>query len=289
VFTNPDSATIRPPSRRTSGSEGQVLIFGTTSFAKRVGLPSVALLVFYWALFVPPGSPRGAETAVRTPEQLRRLTTDSQSLIRAGKFEQALEPALQLTAAEPGNHAYLRDLALVYNRLGRFADESRTWELFEESAPLPAEACPQIGVSYMKQSRVEEASRAFEHCYELDKDNVDSLFYLAQTWERRGNPERAAGLYRTGLAIAPDNVDLQVGLARTELHLGKPKEARQAAERVLASEPSNTDALLVAGLASWRVGDRQMARSYLEKGSQLSPGDGDFRTALESMAREARQ
>ncbi|MGH9591504.1 MAG: tetratricopeptide repeat protein [Bryobacteraceae bacterium] len=261
----------------------------TTSFAKRVGLPSLALPVFYWALFVPPGSGPAVEAAGRTPEQLRALTADLQSLMRSGKFDQALEPALQLTSVQPGNHAYLRNLAQIYHGLGRFADEARTWESFEESAPLPAEACPQIGIAYFKLARFEEAGRALEHCFELDKDNADSVFYLALTLERRGNAEKAAEVYRTGLTIAPDYGDLQVGLARTQLHLGKPAEARQAAERVLAHDPSNTDALLVAGLASWRVGDRQAARTYLEKGSHLAPDYTDFRTALNSMAKEPGQ
>ncbi len=261
----------------------------TSSFAKRVGLPSLALPVFYWALFVPPGSGTGAGTSEPKPDQLRLLRTDSESLINAGKFEQALKPALQLTAAEPGNHAYLRSLAQVYNGLGRFADEAHTWESFEESAPVPIEACPQIGIAYLKQTRVEEAFRVLEHCYELDKDNADSIFYLALTWERKGNPGRAAELYRQGLAVAPEYTDLQVGLARTDLHLGKSKEAREAAEQVLSREPSNVDALLVAGLASWHAGDRQAARGYLEKGSRLAPADADFSTALASMAKEVAQ
>jgi tetratricopeptide (TPR) repeat protein len=127
---------------------------------------------------------------------------------------------------------------------------------------------------------------ALEHCYELDKDNADSIFYLALTWERRGNPQHAAELYRRALVVAPDYVDLQVGLARTELQLGNLTKARQAAEQVLVRKPSNVDALLVAGLASWRAGDRQAARKYLEEGSQLAPGDADFRTALETMAKK---
>lgn len=253
----------------------------------RVGLPSLALPVFYWALFVPPGSGTGVGTSGLKLEQLRLLRTDSESLIHAAKFEQALEPALQLTAAEPGNHAYLRNLAQIYNGLGRFADEARTWELFEESAPVPIEACPQIGIAYLKQDRAEDALRALERCYQLDKDNADSIFYLALTWERKGNATRAAELYRKGLVVAPDYVDLQVGLARTDLHLGKSKEAREAAEQVLVHEPSNVDALLVAGLASWRTGDRQIARGYLERGSRLAPADADFSTALASMAKEA--
>jgi tetratricopeptide (TPR) repeat protein len=260
----------------------------TTSFAKRVGLPSLALTVIYWALFVAPGSGSGVGTSEPKLEQLRLLRADSESLIHARKFEQALEPALQLTAAEPGNHAYLRNLAQIYNGLGRFAEEARTWELFEESAPVPIEACPQIGIAYLKQTRVEEAFRALEHCYELDKDNADSIFYLALTWERKGNPARAAELYRQGLVVAPDYVDLQVGLARTDLHLGKSKEARQAAEQVLVREPSNIDALLVAGLASWHTGDPLTAREYLEKGARLAPGDADFNTALQSMANGAK-
>jgi len=258
----------------------------TTSFAKRVGLPSLALPVFYWAMFVPPGSGSGVGASGPNLEQLRVMKIDSESLIRAGKFQQALEPALKLTAAEPGNHAYLRNLAQVYNGLGRFADEARTWELFEESAPVPIEACPQIGIAYLKQTRAEEALRALERCYELDKDNADSIFYLALIWERKGNPTRAAELYRKGLLVAPEYVELQLGLARTDLHLGKSKEARQAAEQVLVREPSNVDALLVAGLASWRTGDRKIARDYLEKGSRLVPGDADFRVALESMKNE---
>jgi tetratricopeptide (TPR) repeat protein len=258
----------------------------TMSVAKRIALPSLALPVFYWALFVPPGSGSGVGTPGPKLEQLRVLRTDSESLIHGGKFEQALEPALQLTAAEPGNHAYLRNLAQIYNGLGRFADEARTWELFEESAPVPIEACPQIGIAYLKQARVEEALRALEHCYQLDKENADSIFYLALTWERKGDSQRAAELYQKGLAVAPDYVDLQVGLARTDLHLGKSKEARQAAEQVLAREPSNVDALLVAGLASWHAGDRQTARDYLEKGSRLAPADADFSTALASITKE---
>jgi tetratricopeptide (TPR) repeat protein len=255
-----------------------------------VGLPSLALPVFYWALFVPyqPRFEHGAGSAL-APEQMRRLMEQTQSLVRAGKFAPALEPALALTAAEPGNHSYLRYLAQIYHGLERWPDEAQAWEQFQEHAPLPFEACPQVGIAYMKQSRVEEAFRAFQHCYDLDHENADSIFYLALSFERKGNAERAAELYQHGLWIAPNYADLQVGLARAQLHMGKPEQARQGIEKVLQREPSNVDALLVAGLASWRSGDRRAARGYLEKGSRLAPNYTDFRTALEGMAREGGQ
>jgi tetratricopeptide (TPR) repeat protein len=257
----------------------------TPSFATRVGLPSLALLIFYWALLVPFGS-RFKHGSARTPEQMRRLIEQTQSLMSAGKFTLALEPALALAAADPESHVYLRHLAQIYHGLERWPDEAHAWEQFQEHAPLPVEACPQIGIAYLKQSRIDEASRAFQHCYDLDNENADSIFYLALSFERKGDLQRAAEFYQHGLKINPDYADLQVGLARTQLQMGRPEQARRGIEKVLEQEPSNVDALLVAGLASWRSGDRRAARGYLEKGSRLSPGYADFRTALESMARE---
>jgi tetratricopeptide (TPR) repeat protein len=252
---------------------------------KRVGLPSLALAVFYWTLFVPPES-GSASAAARTPDQMRSLMEHTRNLIGAKKFEQALEPALQLAAAEPGNHSYLRYVAQAYQGLQRYEDEARAWEMFQEHAPLPIEACPQVGIAYLNQSKAEQAFKALEHCYQLDHENVDSIFYLALSLERKGQAARAAKLYREGLRMAPGYTDLEIGLARATLHLGQAAQARQAVEKVLARQPSNVDALLVAGLAAWRTGDRAAARAHLEKGIKLSPGYTDFRTALDGIARE---
>lgn len=254
-------------------------MWNSRSFVVRVGPPSLALVVFYWALFIPPGAASRA-TDASTGDQTRLALEEARRLVRAHEFSKALEPALRLRDADPNNHAYLRLLAEAYHGAGNFGEEARTWESFMEHAPLPFEACPQIGLAYQKQSKTDEALNAFQRCYELDHRDSDSIFYFALALERKGDYARAEGLYRQGLRLAPDYADLAVGSARCMLHLGKAEQAEKAIKQVLARHPENVDALLVAGLASWRTGDRAGAKTYLEKGAALAPNDGDFRSAL---------
>jgi len=193
---------------------------------------------------------------------------------------------LRLHQADPANPTYLNDLATTYGKLGRTSEEVRYWEMFFERAPLPIEACPQIGLAYQKLARTDEAVHAFERCLALDSANSDSLFYLAHAHERKGEFTRAADLYKRGLVIAPDYLDLRIGLARVELNLGQPQLAREMSLQVLRQFAGNSDALLVAGLACWRSGDRAAARGYLEKGAKLSGNSSDFQVALAGLSQD---
>ena len=117
-------------------------------------------------------------------------------------------------------------------------------------------------------------------------DSPEERFFLAHALEHKGEFARAADLYQRGAVIAPNYIDLRIGLARVELHLGQTKEARQMSLQVLHQFGDNADALLVAGLASWRSGDRDAARVYLEKGAKLARNDSDFQIALARLAEE---
>jgi tetratricopeptide (TPR) repeat protein len=255
----------------------------------RLALPSLVLYLFYWMLLVHPAREPGAASAKMSAEESRRLVERSTNLLRANRYKDALDVVLRLHQADPNNHVYLSDLAAIYGNLNRFDEEARYWEMFFERAPLPIEACPQIGAAYQKQSKMKEAVNAFERCLALEPGNSDSLFYLAHALERQGDYARAASLYKRGLASSPDYADLRIGLARTELRQGRPDEARKMSVQVLQRSADNVDALLVAGLASWRTGDRAAARSYLEKGAKLSHNDSDFQTALARLNQEDRR
>jgi tetratricopeptide (TPR) repeat protein len=255
----------------------------------RLALPSLTLWLFHWVLFVHPTRSPETTAAKLTAEESRRLLEQSRELLHAHRYKEALNVVLQLHDADPRNHVYLFDLATIFGNLGRPDEEVRYWEMFFDRAPLPIEACPQIGLAYQKQSRIDEAVHALERCLTLDSTNSDSLFFLAHALERKGDFTRAADLYKRGLTIAPNYLDLRIGLARVELHQGHPKEAREMSLQVLQRSADNADALLVAGLASWRSGDRAAARAHLERGARLAPNDPDFQTALKDLAREERQ
>ena len=209
-------------------------------------------------------------------EESRELLAESRKLMTAGKDEQALQPLLKLHAVYPENYLYVRSLAEINHRLGRYKEEAEYWEKFLLHAPLPTEGCPDIGLAYWKQKREAEAVDAFERCLAFEPEVSDSIFFLGHALEMTGKLDRAAALYRK----AESTLDCRIGLARVEARQGNLVSARRRILLALERSPGNVDALLVAGIVAWRQGDTELARRYLLKGAASPSGYADFFVVL---------
>jgi tetratricopeptide (TPR) repeat protein len=252
-----------------------------------IALPLVVMLV-YVGLFFKPWSHSAAAPRM-TAEESSQLWSEANALFKQGKYEDALPEVLKLHETYPGNHIYIEMLAEINDRLGRYQQESEYWEQYFDRAPNPVTACPQIGRSYQKQGRGAEALGAFQRCYDRDRENSDSIFFLAHALELAGQNTQAEELYRKGLTIAPEYLDLQVGLARVLLHEDQLDQAKQLALEALRKSPQNVDVLLVVGLVYLKEGDLNRAREYLERGANLSDGYLDFHLALARLDEEEKK
>lgn len=250
-----------------------------------IGLPLAVAALYVIAIYKPWLHTAAAPLPI-TADESSRLWEECNSLVRAGKYQEALPGVLKLHESYPGNHLYTEMAAEIYDHLGRYDQEADFWEQYFDRAPNPVTACPQIGQAYWKQGKQKEAISAFERCLARDPENSDSIFFLAHALELSGETGRAAELYQRGVKIAPEYIDLQLGLARARLHQGKEPEARQIALKVLAKSPQNTDALLVAGLSYAQENNLAKSRQYLEQGVKLSDGDLDFHFALARLDEE---
>jgi len=247
-------------------------------------LAPAALGVFWWGLFQAP-TPRRDDGGL-SPDKSRMLQEEADLLRHFGKWDRALAPTLQLHNAYPENHIYIGHLAEIYDHLGRFKDEAAMWEQYMVHAPLPIEACPQIGQAYQKLDMEKQAIGAFERCLAIEPNNPDSIFFLARALELSGDLSRAETVYERGVALSPKYLDQQIGLARVKLREGKAEEAHRLAASVVSESPKNVDALLVLGLACKRLGDRAEAKQYLERGAELADGYVDIHIALADLAEQ---
>jgi hypothetical protein len=113
-------------------------------------------------------------------------------------------------------------------------------------------------------------------------DDREALVYLAAIERDMGRRDRAEALYRRALRLAPEDVTALVGLGAIAFERGNLAEAIrfwQDAER------RNAGLVLMRtnlAMALWRSGDRETARTTLQRVISLSPG---FQPAIEMLRR----
>lgn len=264
----------------------------------RLCLACTTLTTFWLALFastpatraaVPaPGGPTPMTSAGTAAHEDRALDADatdallvaSREAYVSSRWTDALAPTQALVERFPGQHVYLARLAEIYHKLERTQDEAAAWELFMDRAPLPADACPQIGHAYRNLNKYDKALDAFMRCYQSDRTNAELAFFVGLGNEWMGKFGPAEEFYKRAIEIATTHYDSEVGLARLRLHRNQLAEALALATAVLTKVPTHVDALLVAGLAEQRAGHRPEARTHLEKAARLSAEYFDVQLAL---------
>jgi tetratricopeptide (TPR) repeat protein len=245
----------------------------STTAVRLVG--GLIVLAVYTAVLHPARSAASGDGAAA--EQWLAASRDA---FESGRYADALQPTLALTEAFSNQQVYAQRLALIYQQLGRRAEEAAVWERVVNISPTPVEACPALPDAYVAAGAPDRALDAFERCLGFDPRNTDMMFYLGRFHERAGRRDRAAELYRDAIRIEPKAADSRLGLARLDLNAGRLAEAESAARGVLSSSPDNVDALLVAGLAAQRQGKRHPARQDLTRALTLAERYVDVHVAL---------
>src|SRR5579859_2082767 len=162
-----------------------------------VGLP-LALFAFYLFVAHNPRSSQTNASAGMSADESGRLREQCNSLMSTEKYQDALPCALKLHHGFPGNHTYIEMVAQAYDHLGIYDKEAKLWEEYLDRAPAPVTACPRVGQAYWKARKQKEAIEAFERCLAYDRENSDSIFFLAHALEISGQMERAGALYERG-------------------------------------------------------------------------------------------
>lgn len=184
------------------------------------------------------------------------------------------------TADAGDNYAEIKKEAEQAHGSQQFTDEARLWQEFMDHAPLPQQACPEIGKAYERIGAIDKSIEAYEKCVSLDPGNTDVLIAYAHALQTKSDFSHAAELYRKCLSKDPHNMDARTGLALVALKQNNLSEAEGDANNVLHVAPDNTDALLIAGIVAWREGRLQDAERIFLKGVGLDDQRADFHAFL---------
>lgn len=179
--------------------------------------------------------------AARPPRDAGELSRATTGLVAAGRWQDALAPALALTRAHPDDHIYLQHLATIYGRLERPADEATTWEAFMKVSPTPVDACPAVGQAHERAGNAAAALDAFARCLALDPDDTDAMVFAGLAAHRANRDDEAVRYFTQGLALTGDDPDLHFGMGLVDERAGRLDAARARFERALAIDAARDD------------------------------------------------
>jgi cellulose synthase operon protein C len=153
------------------------------------------------------------------------------SLLRDGKYEQALEAGTRLVDEQPDN-------PLGYNFLG----------------------AAHIGLD-----DIDSAEQAFLRALEIDPTYHPAATNLAQLALRRGDPDAATARYRALLKNDPGNLPALMGLAQMALRDNDRAEAERYLTSAAEHNPDAVQPRLLKAQLAYAAGDRERARGHADE------------------------
>lgn len=166
----------------------------------------------------------------------------AQALMRTERYDEAAIELERLLEADPGNMAYLRQLAALYLQTDRTDEARGIYDRMAATADLTSDGWYGIGVGFYQLEDFDGAIDAFRKAAELAPRNRDAL----EMWARSIVEKYPA----TGDVAPPP--------------AGVLEEAREAAERWLELDPANRFAYLILAQTVNRMGDDARAGDLVE-------------------------
>ncbi len=150
-------------------------------------------------------------------------------------------------------------------------------------AIYPASVELLVGLAYAEMAREEYgwARAAFGQALDLDPDHEEAMVGLGETLLRLGEREVAARLFDQVVTLGfGDDHDLMLQVARALFRENQFEEARLFFQRVAHAHPESSEGMAGLGYVAHRMGDDDLAMSYLQKALDLDDVHSEVRLYL---------
>jgi len=163
------------------------------------------------------------------------------------------------------------------------------WEHAIGADPANARAHANLGVSFDRDGRRDEAVRQYRRALVLDANLADTHNNLALALARDGRRSEALHHYQEALRVRPGYANAHTNLANLLDEEGRTEEAIAHYREAIRSDPENSLARLNLAVAFARAGQLEHAIPLLEHVLEHDPTSASARRLLDQMQRERRQ
>jgi Flp pilus assembly protein TadD len=196
---------------------------------------------------------------------------------RASEVEPTIQKAISLA---PTAWAYMNQLGSYYLSVGNYSGAVEQYQEAARLDPQNARALNQLGLTYRRQGRLDEAKVAFETSLAIESA-FKTLSNLGILLQSEGKNEEAAKVYQRAAEMNPDSYATWANLAsaynRTRGSKAKAKEsylkAISVAKTWLETHPTDAEAISDLGSYYAAVEDSEKSAPLLRQAVALAPAN----------------
>jgi len=219
--------------------------------------------------------------AVRTRRNLMTVYRKQGRLGETAKEQQGISPKAESNPAE--EHM---DLGNTYYRKGRLEEAIKEYREFLKLNPDSAEAHNSLGNVYYKQGRLDDALGEYRTALKLHPDSAEVHNNIGKIYGRQGRLDKALKEFRAAVKLNPDFADAHNMLGNVYGLRGHLEEAIKEYETALKLNPGSADTHNNLGTIYYRQGRLDKALKEFQTALRLKPDDAGARRNLEILDKQ---
>ncbi len=193
--------------------------------------------------------------------------------------------------SRPWNYA-LAGLAVLFGagtaaRAFDWIDPVRLWEKTAASSPASPRVHNNLGVSYERAGRINDAAREYSVSMALAPSESHPSLNMADLLYRIGDKAKAEQIYTEVLSRFPGLYRAKLGLMRIKLETGRPGDALALGQDLVREKPGDPEVHNALGVANIALGRRAEAMAAFRKSAELDPGDAGALYNIASLYRDS--
>ena len=208
------------------------------------------------------------------------------NLIKAGKFEDAMNVARQLQTAHPDQSVGYVLEGMVHDRQGKKEAAVASFSKALEVNPAATDAAHNLAAIQERDKDMDAAQATLENFLKVNPDNIHILGEAIQLEARMGNADKVESHLKHIVEIRPDAAEPRVYLGRLYLAQGKAAQTASLLEEVLQDNQDNKDLLEVLGQAQLQTGQSGKALNTFTQWTKIANSSAAAHYWLASARRE---
>jgi tetratricopeptide (TPR) repeat protein len=140
------------------------------------------------------------------------------------------------------------------------------------------------GKQYLAAGNLDKANIEFRNALQIDRQDVDALYFSGRVAERRNSVNEAVGFYQAALDAQPDATRARASLAKVFLLGGATQQALAVISPGLLNHPDDPDLLAARAAARHELRDDPDARVDAERAVKLAPANENAVGVLAALA-----